>query len=255
MELASLRKGQGATASRVKACPTVMELLGVSTGLEARVKLADALASLLDTVEVRALRNAYGLDNIAPTILTRRRMDFGAQPEVDRSPDVLKAREDKAIEELADYLVLLGRQDGIDEIEVEAVALEDLDIARLDALIADLDRLQSTLSSQAQRVADELNDHERMFKPVSKEPDELGLGSILRHALVGINPDSDQLEKLSELILWNLRQAYRLGQYRAFEDSVLTSALYKGTRMLDRRIAMGETYMDTGGDGGDETAV
>lgn len=104
-ELKTLRKGRGLTVSKMKYCSALRQQLNVPTVQAAITALTEQLILLGDSVEARALRNALAIGMSDPGVLVDRRGAFAAETE--RSIDMVKIYEDRAIDELVEALVLL----------------------------------------------------------------------------------------------------------------------------------------------------
>jgi hypothetical protein len=103
-ELGSLRGGQGLTREAFDKAVTLQYVLAVGDSTLTRRQLQDRfiekLRELNTTPQVRALRNAYGVDlESNPGTLTKRREDFAQQENVDTT-DTVKNWENTAIEEM-----------------------------------------------------------------------------------------------------------------------------------------------------------
>lgn len=105
-ELRGLRKGRGVSAARVAACRTLCSILG--TTKHADTLLQEHVMRLGDSIQARALRNAYAFDWDDPKNLTFRRGDFAVQHA--KSPDTIEAYENEMIAELAHNLLNTGAE-------------------------------------------------------------------------------------------------------------------------------------------------
>lgn len=104
-ELKRLRRDEGRTLVKLRACLAVRAALGDPPEHELHERFDAAVAALGNDMKSLALKNAYGIGQSNPLILTTRRENFGAQPEVSRGPETINNWENEKIEELAARLL------------------------------------------------------------------------------------------------------------------------------------------------------
>ncbi len=107
-ELYGLRKGAGATPSRVGRSTALLASLGASNGEDGLERLRQAVTELGDDVKVDALCSAYGFDMEQPGLLTERRNSFAAL--TGKHTDTIEAYENEMLELL---LKRLGTTDDL----------------------------------------------------------------------------------------------------------------------------------------------
>lgn len=107
-ELRSLRKGRGLTPAGVARATKLMTALQRDDAHRAYELIVTTLREMGEDLEVRALRNAYGIDMSSPGKLTARRNDFALAN--DRHVDTIENYENRTIDELASRLGLTGAQ-------------------------------------------------------------------------------------------------------------------------------------------------
>lgn len=97
--LRNLRRGRGLTLARLKATPSLLEMLGTSDVEAAMETLLDAIRQLGADVQAESLRNAYALGMATSQTLTTRRNTFAVLQ--GRDPDTIESYENAMIDELA----------------------------------------------------------------------------------------------------------------------------------------------------------
>lgn len=99
-ELKRLRRDEGRTLVKLQASQQVIEALNVPQDRDLLAAFDDAVQLLGLDLRSLALKNAYGIGQRNPGILTTRRETFAAQPSVNRSPDTVMSWENEKIDEL-----------------------------------------------------------------------------------------------------------------------------------------------------------
>lgn len=101
-ELYGLRKGAGATPSRVARSTALLAALGASNGEDGLEQLRQAVTRLGDDTKVDALCSAFGFDMERPGLLTERRASFARLN--DKHADTVEAYENEMLELLIERL-------------------------------------------------------------------------------------------------------------------------------------------------------
>ncbi len=101
-----LRKGHGLTREKLAGRPRILDLCGTSDADTAYQTLSDTIDALLPNEDMKALKNALGVDYTSRGLLRDRRAAFA--DELGCSLDSVRDREDRAIAEL--ILFLIGLQ-------------------------------------------------------------------------------------------------------------------------------------------------